>query len=228
MGARHLPNRASQIPRIAEVDGGNGGDGPRHNLFRIHLYPQRKPHQDRQFGAGIKTAHILSRIGLRIAPGLCGRQHGGVLGALLHLAEDEVAGAVQNAFDAIDAVAGKPLFQARNHGDPSRHRSAILQVAAMSRGQPLQFHSVKRDQLLVGGHNALPRCKRAANPHARRVEAAHQLHDDIRIRRQHGLRIFAPHHIARCPIHPLARHAAVEHMRQLQPFRLRLGQNARH
>ena len=141
------------------------------NLFRIDLDAQRQPHQDRELGARIESAHILSRIGLRIALGLRFGQHRRILRAFFHLAQDEVAGAIQNAFNALDAVAGEPLLQARNHRNSAGNSRAILQMAALGRGQPLQFHTVKGNQFLVRRDHALARFQCSAHPAAGRDQA---------------------------------------------------------
>ena len=210
LGARNLANGAAQVARIAEVHGRDRGEGPGHDLLRIDLHAQRQAHQDGQLGARVESAHVFGGIGLGIAPGLRLGQHRGEFRALLHLAEDEVAGAVQNAFDALDAVAGHALFQAGNHGNSAGHRGAVFQMAALGRGQPLQFDAVVGDELFVGGDNALARFERAAHPGAGRIETAGQLHHHIHIGGQHGIGVFAPDHACGHPVHALPRHAAIE------------------
>ena len=151
-----------------------------------------------------------------------------VFGAALHLAEDEITGPVQDAFDALDPVAGEALLQPGNHGYPACHGRAVFQMAAPRRCQPFQFNPVKGDQLLVRRDHGFARLKRPPDPATCRIEAAHQFHDHVGAGGQHRIRIFAPDDAVRGPIHPLALHAAVEYVGQFQPFRLRLRQDARH
>ena len=227
VGARNLPDRAAQVPRIAEVDSGNGRYRPRHNLFGSHFQPQRQPHQNCQLGTRIESANILCRIGLGIPLRLRFFQHIRVFRPVLHLAQDEVAGAIQNAFNALNAIAGQPLLKAGNHGDSARDRRAVLQVPAFGRGQPLQFHAVKGNQLLVGRDHALARFQRPAYPISRRLKTARQFHHHVHIRGQHSVGVFAPHHARWNPVHTLALYAAVEDMRQRQALGLLLHQDAR-
>ena len=68
--ARNLANGAAEIARIAEVDRRDRGDGPRNDLFGIDLHAQREAHENRELGAGVKAAHIFSRVGFGVAFGL--------------------------------------------------------------------------------------------------------------------------------------------------------------
>ena len=200
VGPRNLADGAAQVARIAEVHGGNRGDGLGRNLLRVHRDAQRQPHQNGQLGARVKAAHILGGIGLGIALGLRLGQHRRILRALLHLAQDEVAGAVQNAFNALDAVAGQPLLQARNHRNSAGHGCAVLQVSAAGRGQPLQLDAMKGDQLLVGRDHALAGLERARTQPPAGSRPAGQLHHHIHIRGQHGIGVLAPDHAGGNPV----------------------------
>ncbi len=228
IGPRNLPDGAAQVARIAEVHGGNRGDGQRRNLLRVYLDAQRQAHQDGQLGARVKAAHILGRIGLGKALGLRLSQHRSVLRPLLHLAQNEVAGAVQNAFNALDAIPGQPLLQPRNHRNSAGHGRAVLQVSAPGRGQPLQLDAVNGDQFLVGGDHALARAERLAYPAARRIKPAGQLHHHIHVGGQHSIGVLAPHHARRNPIRVPARHAADVYMGQFEAIGPGLDQNSRH
>ena len=192
------------------------------------LDPQRQPHEDRQLGASVEAAHIFGGVRFGVASGLGGGQHGGELGALLHLAEDEVAGAVENAFDALDAVAGESLLQSGNDRDASGNRGAIFQMAAMGGGQALQFHTVEGDQFLVGGDYALACFERAPHPGAHGIQAAYEFHNHVRIGAEHRIDVLAPDDGRGGPVHPLSRHAAIEDMGQFQAIRLGVGQDPRH
>ena len=120
------------------------------------------------------------------------------------------------------------LFEAGNHGNSAGHGGAVFQVAALGRGQPLQFDAVIGDELLVGGDDALAGFERAAHPGAGGIEAAGQFHNHVHIGGKHGIGVFAPHHACGHPVHALARHAAIEDVGQFQALRLGLDENARH
>ena len=217
-----------RIVRIAEVDRGDRGDGARHDFFRIDLDPQREAHEDGELGARVEAAHVFSGVGLGVALGLRGGQHGGEFGALVHLAEDEVAGAVENAFDALDAIAGQALLEAGNHGDSARDSGAIFEVSAFGRGQPFQFDAMESDELLVGRDHALAGFEGAPDPGAGGIEPAHKLHDDVGVGAEHGVDILGPGDLRAGPIHALARDAAIENVGQFQARGPRIREDARH
>ena len=183
---------AAEVLRVTEVDGRDGSDGLGHNLFRIDDDAQRQAHEDGELGARVEAADVFSGIGFGIAFGLRLGQHGRILGAFIHFAEDEVAGAVENAFHALDAIAGETLLEAGDHRNAAGNSSAILQVSALGRGQPLEIDAVIGNELLVGGDNALAGFKSAAHPAAGWIEAAGQFHDDVDIGGEHSVGVFAP------------------------------------
>ena len=225
---RHLPDRASQVVRIAEVHSRYSRDRPGHNLFRIHCHAHCQPHQNRQLRPRVEPADIFRGVSLGIALGLCFHQNRSVVRPTLHLAEDEVARPIQNPLDPLNAVTGQSLFQPRNHRNSAGHRRAVLQVPALRRCNLLKLDAVKRDQLLVRGHHALATLKRPAHPAARRVQATCQFHNHVRVRAQHRIGVFTPGHARRNPVRLLSRHPAIEDMGQLQTLRLRLHQDPRH
>src|ERR1019366_7159305 len=102
------------------------------------------------------------------------RQDRRVFRAFFHLAQNEIACPVENAFNAFDPVARQSLLKTGNHWYSTRNGSAIFEVTAMDRGQALQFYSVKGDQLLVGGDHALPCFVRPAHPTSGRIKTACQ------------------------------------------------------
>ncbi len=200
---RHLPDGAAQVPRIAEVHGRNRRNRPRYNLLRIDLHPQRQPHQDGQLGARVKSAHILRGIGLGIALGLRLRQHRRILRALLHLAQDKVAGAVQNAFNALDPVPGQSHVQGLESPEsllPQRRHISDARlwprpaVPVPRRGYAISF--------LLAVTTLLPASSALPHPAAGRIEPARQFHNHIHIGGQHSVGVLAPHHARREPNPP--------------------------
>jgi len=130
------PDRAAQVPRIAEVDSGNGryrrgtiSSGATSSLSasRIRIASLARASNPPTSSVGSASAYPSPAL-LSAHPRIPPR---------LHLAQDEVAGAIQNAFNALNAIAGQPLLKAGNHGDSARDRRAVLQVPAFGRGQPL-------------------------------------------------------------------------------------------
>ena len=229
--AGNLPDRAIEIARVREVDRGDLGDGARLNILRMHLRPQRQPNQNRQFGAGIISGHIFRRIGLGVAQRLGLGQHCGVFGASLHLAENEVAGAVQNSFHAVDTVAGKTVLKAGNDRDASCDGSAVQEMKAVRCGHRFKFETVVGNQLLVRGDDAFSGGERAAYPASRRLQSAGQLDDHVRASRgtrEDGRRIIRPDDRTRNPIDLLTGEIPVDDVSQLQPRRGGFNKDASH
>ncbi len=78
--------------------------------------------QDRQFLCGVAAVDVHRRIGLGKAQLLRLGQGAGIAHtAILHLREDEVARAVQNAVDRLDLVGHQRLIDGRDHRNPPSH-----------------------------------------------------------------------------------------------------------
>ena len=129
MPAVGLPRDAEQFDAVAEFGRERDverGDPP--NALDMHRVernrpPERQRRQDRQFVRRIDAVDVERRIGLGIAELLrIGEHLGKFATALAHLRQDVVAGAVQDAGDPQDAVAGEPLTQRLDHRDAARHR----------------------------------------------------------------------------------------------------------
>ena len=104
---------------------GNGAEGERR--------------QDRQLVGGVEAADVEGGIGLRVAQPLRFLQHVGELASLArHLGENVVAGPVEDAEYALDAVAGEALAQGFDDGDAAGHRRLETECGAVAFGQVSQ------------------------------------------------------------------------------------------
>ena len=84
---------------------------------------ERQAGQDGQLVGGVDAVDVEAGVGLGVAQLLGLGQHLGELAAALaHRGEDVVAGAVEDAGDAADAVAGQALAQRLDHRDAAGHR----------------------------------------------------------------------------------------------------------
>ena len=103
---------------------------------------------------GIEAANVKGGIGLGIAFVLGLLQHLGE-GAmfLLHLGQDVVAGAVENAVDAADLIAGQGLTQRFDDRDTAGHRGLEIEGHAVRFRQPRQLGAMLGQQRLVGRHH---------------------------------------------------------------------------
>ena len=83
----------------------------------MHIGTHRQPHQDHKLGARIVPGNIFRRIRLGVPQCLRFRKHRIELGASLHLAQDEIARAVQDSLQLRQAIPGKSMLQTRNDWD---------------------------------------------------------------------------------------------------------------
>ena len=195
---------AEQLDAVAEVLGGldvglgDGLDALHVDLVEGDAGAEGEAGQQRKLVGGIEAADVEGRIGLGVALGLRFLEHVGEGAVLvLHLGQDVVAGAVEDAVDAADLVARQRLAQRLDDRDAASHRRLEIQGHAVLLGEPGQLHAVPREQGLVGGdHRLAGRQRRLHGGFGRAVVAADQLHEDVdgRIGRQLH-RIVEPGHV---------------------------------
>ena len=120
--------------------------------------------EDRKLGAGIAAVEIFAGVGFGIAA--CLRlfesfAEGNASG--LNAAENVVAGAVQNAGDAVQAISAEPGAQRGKNGNAAGDGRSKLKLAAVRAGELQQVRAVTGDELLVGRHHRLARVQRASH-----------------------------------------------------------------
>jgi len=99
---------------------------------------------------------------------------------LLHLGQDVIAGAIEDAVDARDAVAGEPLAQSLHDRDGGGCRGFEIERDAVLFGQHRELHALLGEQRLVGGDHRLAGGERGFNRGARRIAgAADQFDEDV-------------------------------------------------
>ena len=194
----------------------------------MNLNTERDAAQDRELGAGVVACNVLRRIGLRVAEHLRLAKSVRELGARLHLAQDEVAGSVQNTLDAMALVACQTLLQAGNYRYSTSDGGAIQQLAATAPRQRLQFHTMRSDQFFVRGHDGLPCIESAAHPLAGRIEAARQFDNDVDIGGENLFGVLRPFDWTSKPINPLAGDRPIKDMGQRKLTRLQVAENPHH
>ena len=133
----------------------------------------------------IKAADIEGGIGLGVALGLRLRQHvleGAPFG--LHQRQDIVAGAIENARHARDAVRRQRLAQGLDHRDAARDGRFEFQRHTALFGQYRQPSAVMRQQRLVGRDDRLARLQRRLDGQPRGAFlAANEFDKHIDVRR---------------------------------------------
>ena len=192
-----------QLDAIAEfVGGGEIGRRDRGNAFDIDralidLGAEGKARQDRELLRGVVAFDVEGRIGLGIAEPLRLLQ---ALGErqllLLHPRQDVIAGAVEDAVDALDRVAGQAFAQRLHDRNGGADRRFEIERDAVLLGERGELDAVLGEQRLVGGdHRLAGRERRLDRGLGRIAGAADQFdeHVDVGRARQRD-RIGEPFH----------------------------------
>ena len=227
LGFGNLADGAVEVVRVDEVDGIDGGDGAAGDRFDIDAGAERDAGEDDQLGAGVVAVDVFAGIGFGVAELLRVVENVGEGCAGFHAAENVVAGAVENGFDAGDAIAGKSLLQAGNDGNASGDGCSIEKVRAFGAGEAIELDAVFGDELFVAGDGGFAGFESAAHPGACGFEAAHQLDDDVDVGVEDFVEVLGPDHGGGDPGGLFAGHAAVEDMRELEAVGLQVAENAR-
>ena len=211
LGAGDLADSRVEFGGVGKIDGGDSGDGASFDLFGVNVDAHGQTHEDGELGARVITGDILGGIGLGIASVLGVGKNGGVVCAGLHGGEDEVAGAVQDALDAGDAVAGEAVLDAGNNRNATGDGGTEEQMAAVVAGKGFQFRAVEGDEFFVGSDDA-PACGECAtDPAGGRFQAADQFDEyiDASLAGKQILRMVCPQDRRRHPVGTLACDVAV-------------------
>ena len=134
--------------------------------------------EDRHLRRRVCAGHVLGRIGLGVSEPLRLGQRLGVVGAGLHLREDEVGRPVDDAEHAVHAREGERLAQHLDHRDRRAHARLEAELDAGRRRRREQLRAAAGDELLVGRDDRLPDTKEVEHVAAGRIEAAHHLGDE--------------------------------------------------
>ena len=179
-GADQLQPEA-EVERVGHVVGGDLLDALVADLVEVDRRGEREPREDRHLGRGVAAGDVVGRVGLGVAERLrLGERR--VVGdaARRHLGEDVVRRAVDDPVHALDARARQRLLQHPDDRHDARHGALEAQLhPVLARRRP-QLLAVLGEQLLVGRHDVLARPHRPQHVVARRLEAAHQLDDQVR------------------------------------------------
>ena len=170
-----------ELVRVGHVVGRDVLDPLVDDLVEVDRGRERQPGEDRHLGGGVAARHVVGRVGLRVAQllGLHQRLLVGDAGAR-HLGEDVVRRAVDDPVDALDVRGRKRLLQHADHRHDAGHRALEAQLdLVLARARP-QLLPVLGEQLLVGRDDVLARAHRPQHVVARRLDAADQLHDQVR------------------------------------------------
>lgn len=138
--------------------------------------------QDRGLGGGVEALDVGGRVGLGVTERGRLVQRLAVAGpGRVHLVEDEVGGAVDDAEHPVDLVAGQGLAQRPYQRDRARDGGLVIQVRTVGLGRRVQRRAVRRDQRLVGGHHAGAVLESGGDERTGRLDTADDLDHDINV-----------------------------------------------
>ncbi len=176
-GDAQVLDAVAELRGIADVLGGDGGDPLGVDLVVLEGDAEGDGSQDGELVGGVDALDVQGGIGLGVAAALGLRQ--GLLEVpplMGHLAEDEVAGAVDNPCQPLDAVAGEPLPDRLDDGDPPRHRRLEGHHHPLALGGVEDVVAVDGDKRLVGGDYMLAVLDGTQHQGAGRLDPPHELH----------------------------------------------------
>ena len=135
--------------------------------------------------SGVKAADVHGRVGFGVAEALGLGQHlSEIAPGSLHLGQDIVAGAVEDAGHGDDLIADHGLTQHLHRRRPAHNRGFEEQRRAGGFGQLRQLAAVFGDQGLVRGDHRLSGAKRRLHGRlGRPVRAADQFDEDVVVAR---------------------------------------------
>ncbi len=174
-----------------DVGGGHLGDALAVDVGGGDPGVERQRGEDRGLRGGVEALDVGGRVGLGVAELLGLLQRLGEPGAgAVHLVEDEVGGAVDDAEDPGDRVAGQRLAQRPQDRDRTGDRGLVVEVAAGLLGGLEEGRAVLGEQRLVGGDHAGAVLERGQDERPGRLDAADHLDDQVDVvARDQGRRV---------------------------------------
>ncbi len=151
LGTRDLADGAAELAGVLEVDDGDGRDALGGDAVGVELGVEGNAGKDAELGAGVEAVDVGGRVGFGVAGGLCLGERVGVGGAGLHVRQDEVAGAVDDAGEAGDAVALQALERRGDDGNAAGDGCVEAEVRAVLLGDFGESGAAIGDELLVSG-----------------------------------------------------------------------------
>jgi hypothetical protein len=165
---------------VADVGGRDLRDALVVDLAGRHPGAEGDRGDDGGLGGGVVALDVGGGVGLGVAQGLRLGQRLGVGGTRLgHPREDVVRGAVDDAHDPVDPLAGQGLPQRADERDAAADRRLEQQVDARGLGGREQLGAVVGQQLLVGADHGLARPDGRQRQLAGRLDAADGLDHDV-------------------------------------------------
>ena len=145
-----LADGAVELAGVMKVDEADGFDGLRWNLVGVKADLHGGAGKDAELGAGIVAVHVGGRVCFGIACGLRLLEHVVVILAGLHAAENEVAGAVEDAGDTANGIALQAVEHRWNDRDAAGNRGVVDERGIVLACKFDQGRTLVCNELLVG------------------------------------------------------------------------------
>ena len=169
-----------ECARSLEVGGRDFGDALAVHVVGGHPGVEGDGGQDGGLGGCVVSLDVGGGVGLGVAQRARVGQRVGVVGAgAVHLREDVVGGAVDDARHPQHGVTGEGLGQRADDRDRAGHGGLEIQVDMGMLGGLGQLAGGLRHQRLVGGHDGLAVFEGGQYRLAGRFDGAHHLDDDV-------------------------------------------------
>ena len=170
----------AELLRVADVEAGELRDALGVDGVELHRNAEADRRHDGELVGGVDALDVEGGIGFRVAARLCVLQReleAHAAGA--HLGQDEIAGAVDDARDPLDAVRGKALPQRLDDGDAPAYGGFEGDHNVLLLRRREDFVAVHRQQRLVGGHHMLAVLDRREDQILGNCVPADQLDHDV-------------------------------------------------
>ena len=185
----------AQLFGIADVLAFQLADAFQVAVLEVNRRAEGEGGHDAQLVRRIVAFDVESRVGFGIAQLLRLLEHFGKRAAVLaHIAQDEVAGAVDDADHRFDAVGGQTFAQGFDNRNAAGHRRFKHHHHIFFRRPRENFVAVFGQEFFVGGDHVFAVFDGAQHHFACRIRAADQLHHDIHIRAAGYLKHIVRHH----------------------------------
>src|SRR5882672_3461087 len=177
------PDHLDAVPefrRELDVQIADGGDALAVDLFDLDRDLERERREDGDFVSHVAPLDIVGRIGFGESGGLSlGQRLRERLPLALHLRQDVVGRAVDDAGDARDAVGLQPALQGRDQRDAAPDRRLEKDRHVVAVGQVEDLRAVFGDQLFVGRDDVFAVRDRAFDHLVSRFNAARALDQNL-------------------------------------------------
>ena len=179
--AQQLDAKA-QLLRTGHVQALQRRDAFHLGIGKPHRHSERIGREQRELVRGVDAFYVEGRIRLRITERLgLGQRLGKAHAFTLHLAQDEIGGAVHDSRQPFNAVGREALAQRLHDGDADGHRAFVRHGHAVLACGRKDLVAMFGQQGLVGRYDMLARANGGQYPFARRAGAACGLDQHIHL-----------------------------------------------